>query len=423
MSVLLRQPSPPPTLGIVPAALPAWDAAGAVPRKVPRRDRIWDLSPNLHCSVIGTCLTTGELRQLFGKLGNADAKAASSHSIHHRAVQAAGREDLAGKLLNKLLDRKHDGFVRRFAKAATRDALAVFWRAALEAGDIAGAYWATLTHPLCDDALVREAFGEVHMLSHLVGTSNRLDLARLRRLEEDLAERDETIARQQARLHLNAIELCRRQERIEALERITRAPSPEPARPADDADRLGLLRRADAAEARCRRLESERDGSGAQMRDAQTALAAAKARETDLLHELEELNAWLAAAPEEADTVSFEGATLLYVGGRPGQVEQLRDLTQKRGGTLLAHDGGIENSHGLLPGLVARADAVFFPVDCVSHGAVAIAKKHCRDAGKPFVPLRHASVACFANAVAEHLKMRDRRLEPNGGDLSIRSGS
>ena len=51
-------------------------------------------------------------------------------------------------------------------------------------------------------------------------------------------------------------------------------------------------------------------------------------------------------------------------------------------------------------GLVARAQAAFFPVDCISHTAAGLVKKVCREAGKPFVPLRSASLASFLAALA-----------------------
>ena len=33
------------------------------------RRKIWEFDTNLHCSIIGTCLTTAELRQALGKAG------------------------------------------------------------------------------------------------------------------------------------------------------------------------------------------------------------------------------------------------------------------------------------------------------------------------------------------------------------------
>ena len=110
------------------------------PRARPHRDRIWDLSPNLHCSVVGTCLTFGEIRQLFVKLDEPDARSASDHALHGRAVLAAGRRDLAGKLLNKALDSKHAPHLKRYAQAKSANEVLALWRSDFERGDIPGAY-------------------------------------------------------------------------------------------------------------------------------------------------------------------------------------------------------------------------------------------------------------------------------------------
>ena len=65
----------------------------------------------------------------------------------------------------------------------------------------------------------------------------------------------------------------------------------------------------------------------------------------------------------------------------------------------LYHDGGVEERKGLLAGMVSRADAVFFPVDCISHDTVAVVKRLCRQAGKPYVPLRSTSLTSFIAAL------------------------
>ncbi len=56
------------------------------------------------------------------------------------------------------------------------------------------------------------------MLSHMVGSSNRIDIVRLRTLEHELAERDEKIARQEARLSENARERSELSRKVELLE-------------------------------------------------------------------------------------------------------------------------------------------------------------------------------------------------------------
>jgi hypothetical protein len=80
-------------------------------------------------------------------------------------------------------------------------------------------------------------------------------------------------------------------------------------------------------------------------------------------------------------------------------VPHLRRHAEVRRLRLLHHDGGEEESLRALEGLVGRADAVFCPVDCVSHRACLAAKQLCRRFAKPFVPLRTGSGACFLQAV------------------------
>lgn len=390
-------PRPLPDLGLV---------APARPDPIARRDRIWDLSPNLHCSIIGTCLSTAALRQLFAKLNQTDAKTVSDHDLHSQAVKIAGQRDVAGKLLNKMLDKRHEGHIKRFAKAKTAEEVRALWLAALERGDIPGAYWAALSHPATDQAVVSEVFGEVHMLSHLVGTSNRADIVRLRQLEGELGERDEKIARQEARLQRMArqrVELTRRIEELEEELRCRPVAAPmsevdtsattifkqrfadERARSASLADRVAELEQALVARAQdLRQFEQKISALHNEQSSLETTLAGLMGAEQEAISSAPDLTGW----------------RLLYVGGRRKQLEQLRSLASRLGGTLLTHDGGIEENTALLPGLVSQSDMAFFPVDCVSHSAAGQVKRLCREAGKPFVPLRSASLASFLAAIA-----------------------
>ena len=70
-------------------------------------------------------------------------------------------------------------------------------------------------------------------------------------------------------------------------------------------------------------------------------------------------------------------------------------------GPFPASDGGIEHNAALLPGLVSRADIAAFPVDCVSHDAVAAVKRACRQLGKRYIPLRTSSLACLLSGLSE----------------------
>jgi hypothetical protein len=365
----------------------------------PRRTKIWEFNTNLHCSIIGTCLSTGELRQVLRKLGMA-AQDHTDHELHGIAVSLAGRHDNPARALHKALDQRHKLPVSQFDKADSLDGLRAMWRDAVRRGDIPGAYWATLTHPLSNQALVREAFGEVHMLSHLVGSANRADLRRLCQLEADKAALEDKLQRQQQALHTAVVT---RDRQIEALRQaLAERIIAEPAAVSDDNAVLrdlvaDLERRLSAAERRGAGLQERLERAQALAVREQAARLAAETDHAAMRRELE-----LLEAPQDAvetPASRLDGVTLLYVGGRPNQLAPMRTAVERLGATLLHHDGGIENHPNLLPGLASRSDIILFPVDCISHDAANAVKSACRHGGKRFVPLRSASVTSLLAAL------------------------
>jgi len=381
------------------------DTAPSLPEVPARRSKIWELSSTLHCSIIGTCLTTAALRQLLVKLKLA-APGASDHDLHGQGVLLAGRHDGAGKLLNKLLDQEHRAAIRQFEGAASEAELRQLWRAALQRGEIPDAYWAVLSHPLTASALVREVFGEVHMLSHLVGAANRADIRQLCRLEAEKAELEAKIRRQEARLRED---ITARDTTIAGLNRALagKLADADPDSAGDEtlaklvAD---LERRLGVETKRRERAETRLATADAARQEDMLGREAAEQREAVLRAELETLEARLPLANEAEPEIALDpadlfGLTLLYVGGRPTQLAHLKALGERMGAEFLHHDGGIEDRGGLLAGLVSRADLVMFPVDCVSHEAMLMVKRLCRHGAKPFLPLRSAGVSSFLTAL------------------------
>ena len=90
---------------------------------------------------------------------------------------------------------------------------------------------------------------------------------------------------------------------------------------------------------------------------------------------------------------------VLYVGGRTGQMPRLRTLVQHARGRLLHHNGGIDDNAALLPGLISQSDVIVFPVDCVSHGAVASVKRLSQQLDKRYLALRSSSLTCLLSTL------------------------
>ena len=57
-----------------------------------------------------------------------------------------------------------------------------------------------LSHAVATETIVKKAFQDVHMLSHLVGVANRADIRRLRQLEQENGALAEKLHRQQQQL-------------------------------------------------------------------------------------------------------------------------------------------------------------------------------------------------------------------------------
>lgn len=382
------------------------DLPGAEPgldKKTRARAHIWELSSSFHCSIIGTCLSTAEMRAVLSKLGVTSAHTMSDHQVHGRGVQIAARNDFAGKLLNRTIDRRHKPFLDRFAKAGDAAALLALWAEARQNGEIPGSYWAVMTHSLATDDLLRTVFEDVHMLSHLVGAANRADIRRLNALEADNQALSDKVGRQQKQVK----DLATANERLvsEIQRLMMAAPSPTPARSAVvEAASYPTLAptlegRLTKSLRRCERLEDRVKKLEVKLAEERASREAAEDKQRESNRELAALEYRLGAVTlTDTSEASLGNSIVLYVGGRTHHIPVLRQATEKLGATFLHHDGGEENNSRTLASQVSRADVIFFPVDCVSHEAVGILKKCCRQADKPFRPLRSSGLGSYLAA-------------------------
>lgn len=368
------------------------------------RAHIWELSSTFHCSIVGTCLSTAEVRAVLSKLGVTSASALSEHQVHGRGVQIAGRRDFSGKLLHKALDRKHKTFIDKYSKTSEAAELLALWAQARKDGEIPGAYWALMTHPASNDELLRSVFEDVHMLSHLVGAANRADIRRLNALQQENQDLMEKVARQQKQLKELAAQNEQLISEVQGLMVDAAMNSPRPNRH-DDApggqtfapifeERLSKsMRRAERLEQRVSALEAKLS------EERRIGHLAAKERD-EVQRELATLEGRFGTDATGADDHrDIEGLTVLYVGGRTHHIAAIREATTGLAAKFLHHDGGEENNSRMLSSLLSRADVVVFPVDCVSHQAVGILKKACRQAGKPYRALRSSGLGSYLDTL------------------------
>jgi hypothetical protein len=303
--------------------------------------------------------------------------------------------------------------VSRFARAISAEQVEELWGLAMQSGEIPGAYWAVMTHPHATTGLARRAFGNVHMLSHLVGSANRADIRRLNGLEADNAALRDKLSRQQDRLRQD---IGARDAKIRQLSAMLAAAiengadrDTRKARDADDRQALLQLvsdlnkqlgaetRRRERAEKRAADLAAKNAADRDALASAQSALGEMQA-EIGAVEALANRSAG-GETSLSATRLRLAGLKLLYVGGRPHQIPHLKEVVEAASGSFFHHDGGLEQRDHLLPGLISRVDIALFPVDCVSHGAVVTLKRLCTQAGKPYKALRSSGLASLLHAL------------------------
>ena len=376
-----------------------------------RRARLAELDAHLHCSIIGTCLSTGERRKLVPKFTDLDRHHASDLEIHHAAVELAIKGGAGAKALDKALDERYAGAIRRFDAARDPAALLDLWNEALKSGDIPPAYWALMSHPHATIDVRQSAFGELHMLSHLVGAANRADIRRLVALEARNQELGEKVERQQARLlALTAERDATLRQMHEQSLHIDRKPGATASELESEIEclrekvqegerRLALhTSRREAAEQRARQEEDEKRALRNRLGEAQALLEVVQAECAAL--ERAALDAGDQSDARRRAVAWVSGKRIVYVGGRPNSNAVLKALVEAAGGELIVHDGGIEDRKGLLAAALPNADVVLFPVDCIDHDSMGMLKRVCERHGVEYSPLRTASVASFVEFVA-----------------------
>ena len=365
-----------------------------------RRRKIWEVTGGWHCSVVGTCLTLLDLRTLARKLSvKTKPDYSRDYQLHGFFAQEAGIYDKPGKLLNKLLDKRHAAAIRKTRSLKCENKLRNFWNSALETGDIPGPYWAILSHPYATQKLSESMFADVHMLSHLVGSSNRADIRRLQELNEGNSELSAKILKQQRhhsqRINAKDVEITNLREKLGLLAAMLK----------DTPDRTSTQQLETSSSVLLQEIEHLRKQK-ASSRPIVMNLQHQNDQLNNLVQSLHIENATLertlqgsAATDDTECPFDLEGRCLLYVGGRISTVHRLKALVEEWNGHFIHHDGGLERSIDELARAILKVDAVIFPTDCVSHNAANKIKSLCQQTMKPFIPLRSSGIASFVSGV------------------------
>jgi hypothetical protein len=368
-----------------------------------RRRRLWEFGSHALCPVIGACLSIAALRRLVEKaLGGKTV--AGDYDLHCGVITECRQRTAIAEALQRELDRRFKLALRDASKLKAADALAAWWIQALQAQDIAGPFWAVMTHAQCTPGLEERVIGDVHMLQHQAGMAARIDLHRFEAVaDENAALKGELAAAKERAAHNT------------------------------DAQ----ARRIDAQQAEIVRLRAQlivRDSLNAQLREDFAALEAAapdlKARhalaeearrltervqslerelrraryDTDRQREripivAESSGSAAGAEPAANDPPQLDDRAVLCVGGRTSAVPLYRRLIERCGARFMHHDGEEDGGSSRLDASLAAADLVICQAGCVSHQAYWRVKDHCKRTGKRCVFVQTPSSAGLRRAL------------------------
>ena len=384
--------------------------ASSLPANVgSRRRRLWDLPHQCHCPVVGVCFPLSTLRQLVNKALGGKAMA-DDYEVHVGAVAECTKRNRLSEMLQKDLEARHARSVQAFKVAKSAQAVADLWAEAVRQGDVSGAFWATLTHPRCDEILQEVVLRDMHMLQHQAGAAIRLDAGRFNELIKEngvlarelgraqerctrvIAEKAAEVEHFQAQLVQQRAIAIGKDSRIAFL--VQDMAALKAALP-DYENTSRLRKKVEQLTARQAELEAHTARLRQQLGEAQRAL---------YLRDKEDLA--VPTTPRQGDTarespVTFhlKEKTVLCVGGRNGNVANYREVIEKAGGHFAHHDGGLEDSHAGLDSVLVAADLVICQTGCISHNAYWRVKDFCKRTGKQCVFVENPSTSSLTRSL------------------------
>lgn len=391
----------PPAVALAPVAVAGLEAVGSdapTPKARTQRRRLWELSASAACPVLGSCVPMPQLEGLMAK-ARLDTHQRSHYDLHVIAVSECRQRSPLAESVQKALDQRFALDIAAAKALQGEDALEQHWQTAQQRADWAGPLWAMLTHPHCTLTLEHRILGEVHMLQHQVGMSSRLE----KRVQDDVrAELQRTRAalqETQQRWQADQQEAARKLAQSQAETREARL---QAARETAARERLQVEwdkhRVRGATPTDLLELEARNQYLTAQVRSLQEALKTlqrahspiARAESANGIEKIEKVTrtsavSWL-QTPQDCNRcpeTTLQLCRVVCVGGRANHVPVLKAVVEARGGTLVHHDGGEQDSLQMLSSALTAADLVVCQVGCISHNAYWRVKAHCKRTGTP----------------------------------------
>ena len=399
-----------------------------------RRRRLWELSHECHCPVVGVCIPLDTLRRIVNKALSGKALA-DDYEVHVGAVAECMHRNRLSEALHAELEQRYAMDVRRFKAAKTARELADLWSQAIRQGDVAGAFWAALVHPRCDAVMQEVLCRDMHMLQHQAGANARIDVARFAAvldenavLARELGRAQERSTRLLAEKSVEIMRLTTMHMRVQA-DNITKE-----SRIAFLCEDLTALKASNPVLDASTRLLKKLDQMAERQAELETQNAALRHKLVTAAKALEAVKSYPQGAtrterPERANprvspiSLYLKQKTVLCVGGRTGNIANYRDLIERVGGRFAHHDGGLEDNQSVLDACLAAADLVICQTGCISHNAYWKVKDFCKRTGKRCVFVENPSTSSLVRGLQQITDRSSDTAQPEFASLALGDGT
>jgi len=382
-----------------------------------KRRKLWEFEHNYHCAIIGTCLSICEVRNLLKRF-QIKVNELSDYDIHTIAVTMIENNDNPTKKINNHLDRKFKTALQK-VKKMDRIALRKEWKEALKSGEVVGVFWAIMSHPLADAQMQKEVYGDIHMLSHLSGASNRADLKRLKSLQAEQLQLHKEVNEWKTNCHKKHAEIESLKQELNEQQRITDFYNKK----IDSLQVINNQLRQDNAENERQKLLQQIEKQNKKIIQQDYKIQLQENKNIDLMAQMMELkiqhHAEIRGVAQNKTASNKDdlekslsnchdcgineqklcGRCILYVGGQTNMAPHYKEVVEARDGVFLHHDGGVEKNKQELDSLLNRADVVICPTNCISHNAYWQIKKSCKKQNKPCKFIPSSGLSSLSNTV------------------------
>lgn len=398
-------------------------------KKKSERSKFWELDHIYHCAVIGTCLSLAEVKKLLHSL-QINCSQWTAYDIHTTTVTMVACNDFRSKKVQRYLDKKFSTVIQKTKKMNAK-ALRDEWKSVLNSGDLVATFWAIVTHPEANSTMRRDVYGDIHMLSHLSGASNRVDLKRLNQIERELVQLTREISFEQTKNDRLKNESFQLKKIINDLEHA--ASDLKQQLSALQADNMMLVQLQNTKKYQTLNLQLEKlnrkmnvqakeinsekknreesDYLVAQLKNKQLAnTSEISIYKEEVIYLQSLLNKQKKSNYCQFKKQNLCGQCVLYVGGKKSLIPYYRELIEESAGIFLHHDGGQEKNTQDLSHLLSRADIVLFPSDCISHDAYWKIKRSCKKQQKQYEYLNSPGL-CSLSSMLNKLGITSVRKE------------